>query len=94
MPRRRSLRPGARGEGVIGAAVGALAGYMAAEGILAPFMHPLHWLIAIIVAAIAYVGVLFWYRWRYLKRPAISPTGQKQSARPPWYRRWRSGRRG
>ena len=94
MPKRRSLRPGARGEEVIGAAIGALVGYIAAEGILAPFMHPLHWLTAMIVAVIAYVGVSFWYRWRYPRRPATAPIGQKQSARRPWYRRWRAGRRG
>ena len=67
MPKRRSLRPGARGEEVIGAAIGALVGYIAAEAILAPLMHPLHWLVAIVVGGVAYVGVLLWYRWRYTR---------------------------
>ena len=91
MPKRRSLRPGTRGEEVIGAAIGALVGYIAAEGILAPLMHPLHWLTAIIVAVIAYFGVLFWYRWQYPRRPSTAPSGQKHSVRRPWYRRWRPG---
>ena len=60
MPKRHPLRPGKRGEEFIGAAIGALTGYIAAEAILAPLLHPLHWLTAIIVAAISYFAVLFW----------------------------------
>ena len=41
------------------AAIGALAGYIAAEAILAPLAHPLHWLIAMIVAVASYFTVLF-----------------------------------
>lgn len=59
MPRRHPLRPGKRGEEIIGAAIGALAGYIAAEAILAPLAHPLHWLIAMIVAVASYFTVLF-----------------------------------
>ena len=93
MPKRHPLRPGKRGEEVIGAVIGGLVGYIAAETILAPLMHPLHWLISLIVTMITYFGVLFWYRWRYPKRVSAA-IGQKHPARPPWYRRWRSGWRG
>ena len=88
MPKRRTLRPGTRGEEVIGAVIGALVGYIAAEAILAPLMHPLHWLAAIIVGAGAYFGTLLWYRWRYPKRQIGTPLGQRQAARPFWHR-WR-----
>ena len=88
MPKRRTLRPGARGEEVLGAAIGGLVGYIAAEAILAPLMHPLHWLAAIIVAVVAYVGVLLWYRWRYPRRPNPHRMNEQHSAAAPWYRRW------
>ena len=93
MPKRRTLRPGTRGEEVIGAAIGALVGYIAAEAILAPFMHPLHWLTAIIVAVVSYVGVLLWYRRRFPRRPNLHSVSEKQRAASPWYRRWWRGRR-
>ncbi len=57
--------------------------------VLAGYMHPLHWLAAIIVALIVYSSILLWYRWRYPKRKSVN----QQSVRPPWYRRWRVGRR-
>ena len=90
MPKRHPLRPGQRGEEIIGAAIGALTGYIATEAILVPLMHPLHWLAAVIIAVISYFAVLFWYRWRYPAR--VSATiAQKHHARVPWYQRWRSG---
>ena len=87
------ITPGKRGEEIIGAAIGVLAGYIAAEAILAPLMHPLHWLTAIIVAVISFFGVVFWYRWRYPKWVSAA-IGQKHHARSPWYRRWHSDGRG
>ena len=50
---------------------------MAAKAILAPFMHPLHWLTAIIVAAVAYFGVLFLYRWQHPRRQRSAPAGRR-----------------
>ena len=93
MPKRHALRPGARGEEVIGAVIGALVGYIAAEAILTPFMHPLHWLTSIIVGAVSYVGVLLWYRWRNPRRPSSHPMNAKHRTAVPWYRRWWRGRR-
>ena len=89
MPNRRTLRPGRRGEEVIAGLMAAFLGYVAAEMLLTRYMHPLHWLTAIVVAMIVYFCVLLWYRWRYPKRPAV---GQGQQIRSPWYRR-RQGRR-
>jgi len=89
MSKRRSLRPGTRGEELVGGMIGAFFGYVVAEGTLARYMHPLHWLAAIIVALIVYSSTLLWYRWRYPKRRSVN----QQSVRPPWYRRWRVGRR-
>ena len=89
MPKRRALRPGTRGEEVIAGLIAAFLGYVAAEGLLRGYIHPLHWLTAIVVAMIVYFGTLLWYRWRYHQRPTA---GQSQRIRTPWYRRWR-GRR-
>ena len=93
MPKRHPLRSGKRGEEVIGAAIGGLVGYIAPEGVLGPLMHPLHWLTAILVGAVSYFGVLFWYRWYYPRRMHAA-VGHTSNSRPPWYRRWRSGGRG
>ena len=93
MSKRHALRPGTRGEEVIGAVIGAVVGYIAAEAILTPLMHPLHWLTAIIMAVVAYIGVLLWYRRRYARQPSPHRMDEKHSAALPWYRRWWRGRR-
>ena len=82
-----------RGEEVIGAVIGALVGYIAAEALLEPFMHPLHWLSASIVAIATYVGVLLWYRWHYPRQRGARQTGRKATMPRPWYRRRRVNRK-
>jgi hypothetical protein len=42
MPKRRALRPGSRGEAVVGGLLGFLFGYMAAEALMGRYIHPLH----------------------------------------------------
>ncbi len=57
--------------------IGALVGYIAAETLLTPFMHPLHWLSAILVASTTYIGVLLGYRWHYPQQRRIPQIGRK-----------------
>jgi len=92
MPRRRTLRPGTRGEEIIGALFGFLVGYMASEAVLATYIHPLHWVSPAIIAAIAYVGTLLWYRSRYPLRPGMTPGNQQADVRSRWSRWWRPRR--
>jgi hypothetical protein len=93
MPKRRTLRPGTRGEALLGALFGFLFGYMVSEGILSRYMHPLHWVSAAMIALIAYLGTLMWYRWRYPLRRSI-PSGNRQPvAKSRWWRWWKSRRR-
>jgi len=93
MLKRRSLCPGARGEEMIGAVLGALVGYIGAEALLAPLMHPLHWLSAIIMAIVTYVAVLLWYRWHYPRQRGARQAGRKATIRESWARWWRANRK-
>jgi uncharacterized membrane protein YfcA len=94
MPKRRTLRAGTRGEAIIGAVIGWLVGYIVAEGLLAQLMHPLHWVTAVVVAVLVYLGVLFWYRWQYPGRRSATSSSQQRDTSTPWYRRWLPRRRG
>lgn len=87
MPRRRALRPGSRGEEVIGALLGFLFGYMAAEGVLGSYIHPLHWLVAAVIAGVGYIGTVLWYRWRRPRR--VSPARGQKRKQVRFWRRWR-----
>lgn len=63
MPKQRKRR--LRGEGLEFIALfgGFAVGYLFAEGFLARSAHPLHWLVAALVGAIAGGVVLAWSRW-------------------------------
>lgn len=41
--------------------VALIVGYFVAEGVLAAFAHPFHWMAAFAVAAVAYIAVLIFY---------------------------------
>lgn len=90
MPKRRALRPGSRGEAIIGALLAFLFGYMAAEALMGTYIHPLHWVAAIVLAVLAYGGTFLWYRWRYPRRRSVPPAVGGQSTRRrlrlPWRR--------
>lgn len=47
---------------------GAVVSYFVAEGVLAYFDHPLHWMTAIAVGVLSYIGVLLWYSRRHPRR--------------------------
>ncbi len=47
--------------GLFGAFLGLMAGYIVAEGVLAKYIHPLHWVTALGVAGVAYGLVLVVY---------------------------------
>ncbi len=68
MPKRRRRRLHTRGDEMLGALAGWIVGYIAAEGILRRYMHPLHWIAALAVAVAAYGGVWLWYYWRSVYR--------------------------
>lgn len=89
MPKRRTLRPGSRGEAIIGALLAFLFGYIAAEALMGRYVHPLHWVAAVVIAVLAYRGTFLWYRWRYPRQRSATPANRNQSAQ----RRWRLPRR-
>lgn len=66
--RRRKRRLRTKGDEVLGGAAGFLVGYIGAEATLQRYMHPLHWIAAVVVALLAYAGVLVWYYWRRVWR--------------------------
>ncbi len=39
-------------------------GYLAAEGLLAQFVHPFHWLGAFFAGAVGYLAIFTWYAYR------------------------------
>ena len=64
MPKRPRVRARTKGEEIIGLVGGYIGGYIGAEILLARFMHPLHWLVAAVAAAVGYGGTLIWYKRR------------------------------
>ena len=66
--RRSRRRSRTRGDEILGAMGGFIAGYMGAEGFLQRYMHPLHWVAAAVVAMLSYGGVWLWYYWRQVAR--------------------------
>ncbi len=50
--------------GVFSAFTTFIFGYLAAEGLLARFVHPFHWLAAFLAAAVGYLAVIAWYAYR------------------------------
>lgn len=68
MPRMRKPQPLTRGEEFLGLFAGALGGYMAAEGLLAAFVHGFHWLAAGVAGAAGYFGVLLWFTLKRARR--------------------------
>jgi len=89
MPKRRALRPGSRGEAIIGALLAFLFGYMAAEALMGRYVHPLHWVAAVVIGVLAYGGTFLWYRWRYPRRRSATPANRNQSAQRRWRLPWR-----
>lgn len=68
MPKRRARPPRTGGQEIIGLFGGFLIGYIAAEGLLAHYLHPLHWLVAGVVAILGYFAGLVWNQWRHPQR--------------------------
>ena len=64
MPKRRPRRLQTKGDKYFGLLGGFLVGYIGAEATVQRFMHPLHWLVAAIGAAMGYFGALLWHFWR------------------------------
>lgn len=63
---RRRLRT--KGDEILGAFIALIIGYVIAEGVLQRSMHPLHWLLALAIAALGYIGVWLWYYWAQVCR--------------------------
>jgi len=49
---------------LIGVLIFGLTGYFIGEAALGSFAHPVHWLVAVVGAALAYAAGLIWHRTR------------------------------
>lgn len=63
---RRRQRLRTKGDEYFGLLGGWIVGYVAAEGVLRRYMHPLHWVAALVIGLLGYAGVRLWYYWRYV----------------------------
>jgi len=52
----------AQGERMIALLIGGFGGYLVAEFVLRPYPHPWHWLTALAVSGLGYLGMALWQR--------------------------------